>query len=704
MCGIVTIVKNKYSKQNIDKNLTSEEVLKKMLKAIKHRGPDHTGQKTENEEYSYGMTRLSIIDLSSGEQPITTIHSGNEYTIVFNGEIYNYKDLKKELLADNFKFKTNSDTEVILNLFIKYKENPKIFLNKLRGMFAFSIFNKTEDKIFVARDFFGIKPLYYLKRDLENIETKNKKNKRVILAFGSEIKSLLLHPEYSKNSEILSQDKINFSAVKNYLSYQYNPLEETFFKNIFKLSPGNYMEISQKTGEFEIKNYFDFNFLSEKKLQENAGYKDLESVENATFDLIKESVKYHLEADVPVGAFLSGGVDSFITTAMIRYINPKAQIHTFTIGGEEKNEFEGAKMASNFLKTNHSEIKLSREKYFKNLPKMIWHFDEPVADPAGFALYFLSEKARKKVKVVLAGEGADELFGGYGLYKVPIDLSPVSKLPTFIKSILSLTQKLPFNFKGKNYIKRALTPIEDRYIGNAHIFNKKEIEKIWKKDIEKNKTLESLREFNIKKLYKKASHLSDSAKMQYIDIKTWLIGDILQKGDKMSMAQSLEVRTPFLDRVVSEFAKKIPDNLKYKYATKDGEKNIKGQDTKYLLRKVAQRLSKEIKLEEKEEYLRKELADRKRVGFVMPLTEWMQKEISDNNSEKKENWKEQILTSLEKGFFSTFLEKKEIEKLIENFKNLKNIPKNINLEREYTRKLFTLFVLDTWYKEFFDKK
>jgi len=642
MCGIVTIVKNKYK--------NSDEILKKMLLEIKHRGPDHTGKKKENDEYAYGMTRLSIIDLKGGEQPIFTSGEDGDFSIVFNGEIYNYKDLREELIKDGYVFKTNSDTETILHLYRKYKETPKIFLNKLRGMFAFSIFDKKEDKIFVARDFFGIKPLYYF----------SQKNK--VLAFGSEAKTLLLHPEYEK--------KINFSAVKNYLSYQYNPLKETFFKNIFKLSPGNFMEIKQSSGEFKIQSYFDFKFKTKKELQEFAGCKNINDIENKTFSLIEESVKYHLESDVPVGAFLSGGVDSFITTAMIRHINPKAEIHTFTIGGEEKNEFDGARMAANFLKTNHTEIKLTREKYFKNLQKMIWYFDEPVADPAGYALYFLAQEARKKVKVVLAGEGADEFFGGYGMYLEPIAVSPISNLPKPIKKFLSFAIKnIPFNFKGKNYIKRGLTPLKDKYIGNANIFKEEEIKKIWKEKTDF--PLEFQENFDISKIYKKAEGLSEPTKMQYIDINTWLIGDILQKGDKMSMAQSLEVRTPFLDRVVSEFASKIPDNLKFKYSS---DKKISGQNTKYLLRKVAQKLGKN------------QIEDRKRIGFVIPLADWLRKE---------KFWKDQLINST---FFETFLNKNEIKKLIFNFENKNN---NIYKEREYSRKIFTLLVLDLWYKEFF---
>jgi asparagine synthase (glutamine-hydrolysing) len=615
MCGIVTLIKNNTE--------NSEDILKKMLSEIKHRGPDHTGFKAENNNFAYGMTRLAIIDLESGNQPMTRIVDGKEYSIVFNGEIYNHLDLREELEKE-FNYETDSDTETILFSYIKHRENPEVFLNELRGMFAFSIFDKDQNKAFVARDFFGIKPLYYFKKDDS------------VMALGSEVKSLILHPEYEK--------QINESAIRNYLSYQYNPLKETFFKNIFKLEPGKYMKIDLDTGDFTETRYFDFMFESgSKKVKPNL------DIQEKTNKLIEESVKYHLIADVPVGAFLSGGVDSSITTAMIRKLNPEAEIHTFTIGGEEKNEFSAARQASEVLGTKHTEIHLNKDNYFEKLPKIVWHFDEPVADPSAYALYFLSEAASKKVKVVLSGEGADEFFGGYGLYLEPLAVNKLRNLPSIIRRpILSLT-KIPFDFFGKGYLKRASVDISERYIGNANIFKESEVREIWKGDVMPDF-------FSLDCLYGRLDHLTDSQKMQYVDINTWMVGDILQKGDKMSMANSLEVRVPFLDRVVSEFAKTLPDSLKYR----DGK-------TKFLLRNLVKKLYPTI-------------PDRKRVGFPMPLAKWMRENTS---------WKDEILAS---DFLNKYFNKNVMEKLSQE---------HISGEKDNARKLFVLYVLHLWYKEYF---
>ncbi len=621
MCGIVTLIKN-----NTDQN--SEEILNKMLSEIQHRGPDHTGTKTESEvsdgSFCYGMTRLAIIDLESGNQPMTRIVDGNEYSIVFNGEIYNHLDLRKDL-ENEFEYETDSDTETILFSYIKNRDSPEVFLNQLRGMFAFSIFDREKNKVFVARDFFGIKPLYYFKKD------------NSVLALGSEIKSLILHPEYKK--------EINDDAIRNYLSYQYNPLKETFFKNIFKLEPGKYMEIDLDSGEFSEFRYFDFMFNSDKDMNQK-------EAQEKTNQIIEETVKYHLIADVPVGAFLSGGVDSSITSAMIRKLNPDADIHTFTIGGEEKNEFTPAKAASEYLKTNHTEIHLDKDKYFEKLPKIVWHFDEPVADPSAYALYFLSEAASKKVKVVLSGEGADEFFGGYGLYREPLAVNKVRNLPSFIKTPILSLSKLPFSFFGKGYLKRASVDISKRYIGNANIFREEDVREIWKSD-------EMPEFFSLDHLYEKLDGLSDSEKMQYIDINTWMIGDILQKGDKMSMANSLEVRVPFLDRVVADFAKTIPDSLKYN----EGK-------TKFLLRNLVRSLYPG-------------LPDRKRVGFPLPLAKWMK---------ENDSWKEDIESS---EFLSQYLNMDVVRKLGEE---------HLSGEKDNARKLFVLYILDLWHKEYFVKR
>ncbi len=634
MCGIVSIVKS-------DKKNNQEEIIKKMLENIKHRGPDHTGFQIDKDG-AYGMTRLSIIDLKGGNQPIFAEVDGKKYSIIFNGEIYNYKEIRKEL-AEKYKcdFKTDSDTETVLFSYIYREEDNADFLLKFRGMFAFAIYDYQKKKIFAARDFFGIKPFYFFSKNNQ------------IYAFGSEIKSLILHPDFRK--------ELNYEALRNYLSFQYNPLKESFFKNIFKLTPGHYLEIDFENGSFEEKEYYDFSFKPDKKLNEG--------LVDEAYKILEESVKYHLVSDVPVGTFLSGGVDSGIITALVKKINPNKELYTFTIGGEEKNEFNRAGAAAGFLGTKHYEIKLNHEDYFNNLSKMIWHMDEPLADPSAYALYFLSKKAREKVKVVLSGEGADEFFGGYGIYREPLSLEKFHKMPKIVKKTLLLTLKLPFHFYGKNFLKRASKKIEERYIGNANIFSEREIKKIWKRDKVPEK-------FKIEEIYKEMDNFSDSTKMQQFDLKTWLVGNILQKGDKMSMANSLEVRVPFLDPVVADFASKIPDYLKYR----EGK-------TKFILRKISERLYPGVE-------------ERKRAGFPIPLAEWLRKEAKVENAMGGGSWIDIIKKS---EILNDFFDQNEIDKLIEKvLKNKKDYW--ISKEIDASRKIFILLVLALWYDVFFERK
>lgn len=555
MCGIAGVLGTKTTKK--------ETLIQKMTEVITHRGPDQDGFFSDD-LVGLGMRRLSIIDISAGKQPIE--NADGSLLIFFNGEIYNYKELRAELLAEGRIFKTHSDTEVILQM---YEAHGPKSVSRLRGMFAFSIYNKRTGKLFIARDFFGIKPLYFWKEGTE------------VKAFGSEIKSILEHPEFKK--------EVNHEAVFNYLRFQYNPIKETFFKNIFSLPPGHTLTIDTKAGTHSIEQYWDFSFAPDEK-------RNLEDTKKEIVATLRDSVAHHMISDVPVGSFLSGGVDSSIIAVLMNEViekeKPGTKNKTFTVGFDVLTEGKEAATTSDFLGTDHTEITIDPKAYFDVLPKLAWHFDEPVADPSAIGLYFVAKEARKKVTVVLSGEGADELFGGYNIYLQPIDQKSLAWVPAWF---LTLLTKMPFEFWGKNHAKRALQKLEDWYIGNASIFTNTQINKLWKG--------EQPPKHSLAPLYEKAQgngNASDSQKMQYIDIHTWLVGDILAKADKMTMANSLELRVPFLDIEVAKLARTLPDSFKWK-----------GGVTKYALREAFVGIIPE------------ETRHRRKLGFPTPIRVWL---------------------------------------------------------------------------------
>ncbi|MBU6430888.1 MAG: asparagine synthase (glutamine-hydrolyzing) [Patescibacteria group bacterium] len=617
MCGIAGI---------IGENTKNKKALvKEMTDCIAHRGPDDDGF-YDDEKVGLGMRRLSIIDLKSGKQPIESKDGSS--LIFFNGEIYNYKELRRDLTNNGFKFKTNTDTEVILRL---YENEGEKMLTKLRGMFAFCVYDKKQNSLFIARDYFGIKPLYYFVQDGK------------IAAFASEIKSILLHPEYEREA--------NDEAVFNYLSFQYNPMKETIFKNIYKLDPGSFLKINLRDGRFNEERYWSFEFVQDEKMDEKKSGQEL-------LLRLEDSVRHHMVSDVPVGSFLSGGIDSSIIAGLMKKVSDSndKKNSTFTVGFKGLSEGGEAKETSDNLQTNHMEITVSPEEYFKALPKIVWHFDEPVADPSAVGLYFLAKGARKKVKVVLSGEGADELFGGYNIYLEPLSFSRqwMKFIPKFlINAFLKPIVGLKFDFKGKNYLKRYFSKLEDWYIGNASIFKKSEIEKLWKGD--------RYEKFDLTNYYKKVADLSDSTKMQFIDINTWLIGDILTKADKMTMANSLELRVPFLDVKIAEFASKLPDRLKFR-------KRI----TKYLLRESVKGIVPES------------TRNRKKLGFPIPLRRWLTKERNDIYNRIISN--PYIRKNMDAG---------EIEKLIKD---------HIDGKKDNSRKIYLLLILAIWHEIFFESK
>ena len=617
MCGIVGLIDHQIEDR--------ERVIGDMASALIHRGPDDDGFFVDG-NIALGMRRLSIIDLSSGRQPITS--KDGKTLIFFNGEIYNYKELREELVSRGFKFITQTDTEVLLHMYEAYGEK---MLTRLRGMFAFCIYNTETKKVFIARDFFGIKPLYYLQQDGN------------IIAFSSEIKSFLSIPGFKA--------EVNDKAVVNYLSFQYNPLTETFFKNVYKLPPAHYLTIDLNSGKTEIKKYWSFEFDQDEKLDEMMTTEKI-------LETMMDSVKHHMIADVPVGAFLSGGVDSSIITTLMRNIRGQTQnergkdkkIKTFTVGFEGLTEGNESRQTSDFLGTDHTEITVSADQYFKSLPKAVYHFDEPVADPSSIGLYFLAREARKHVKVVLSGEGADELFGGYKIYLAPIVAQKIAWIPHVI---LKWITQLPFEFFGKNYITRASTKVSDWYTGiqyfKASIFQKDEVALLWKGTPQKTLSLSPL--------YKNISGLSESTQMQYIDIHTWLVGDILAKADKMTMAHSLELRVPFLDMEVARLASILPDRFKWK-----------GGVTKYLLRQAFKSIIPES------------TRNRKKLGFPTPIRDWLTHDRVD--------------------VYKTILENQYIKSRM-NTDYIQNlITEHISKKVDNSRKIYALLMLALWYNTF----
>lgn len=602
MCGITGIINSK-----------EKDAILKMTDAIRHRGPDDDGFFVD-EHLALGMRRLSIIDLTGGKQPLSS--TDGRFLIFFNGEIYNYKELRAELLKAGQNFETESDTEVVLRMFEVYGLNE---LSRLRGMFAFAIYDKEKSELTLVRDFFGIKPLYYWKKGNQ------------IIAFSSEIKSFL--------TLVAFKPEVNDAAVFNYLSFQYNPLEETFFKNVFKLPPAHYIKIDVKTGRAEMKKYWQFEFKQNDSMDERKTAKEI-------LEVMEDSVSHHMIADVAVGSFLSGGIDSSIIATLMSKIHDGGRIKTFTVGFESLSEGREALETARPLNTDHYEVTIGAQEYFENLPKVIWHFDEPVADPSSLGLYFLAREATKHVKVVLSGEGSDELFGGYNIYLEPFARRWLTWIPNVILKFIS---KLPFNFRGKNYAKRASQRLEDWYIGNASIFSEKEVEVLWKGKPEKK--------FSLGNIYKQVTNLSDSTKMQYIDIHTWLVGDILAKADKMTMAHSLELRVPFLDIEVARLTATLTDQFKWRSGA-----------TKYLLREAFKKV------------LPESVRRRKKLGFPTPVKSWF-------TGDRKDLYD----TVLDNPYIKNHMDVLEIRRLIGD---------HISQKVDNSRKIYLLLVFAIWYNVF----
>lgn len=594
------------------------DVIRNMTEVITHRGPDSDGFFTDD-NISMGFRRLSIIDLGAGHQPI--YNEDKSLVLTFNGEIYNYKDLRKELIAKGHKFYTDTDSEVLVHGFEEWKED---MLPKLRGMFGFAIYNTKDNSLFIARDFFGIKPMHYTQIGNDFV-------------YASEIKSILEYPKFEK--------KFNRKALDSYLSFQYAVPPETFFEGVYCLMPGHYLWY--KDGEVETTRYFEARFNPDEEMTEEEAVDRIEKV-------FENSVNAHKIADVEVGCFLSSGVDSSYVSTYF------ADQKTFTVGfdfGEKYNEISWAKNLSEKIGVEHHTHLISSEEFWDAVPTVQYHMDQPLADPSCIALYFVSRLASHYVKVVLSGEGADELFGGYTCYNDPRVFKIYQTIvPHCIrKAIRAICRKLP-DVKGRDYLIRACDKLEERYIGNAFMYDYKQ-----KQELLKDPSIATRPQDLTRKYYYRCRKYDDVTKMQYLDINMWMVGDILLKADRMSMANSLELRVPFLDKEVFKVASSLPTKLR-----------CNKHNTKYAMRKAAVR------------HMPEATAEKEKLGFPVPTRVWLRDEKYYN-----------VVKTKFKG--------KTAEKFFNTDVLVSWLDSHFSGKEDNSRRVWTIYVFLVWYDIYFDE-
>lgn len=612
MCGFVG-----FFNEADDVELNNKTV-RAMADRIAHRGPDQDDYYVDS-DISLGFRRLSIIDLDGGSQPI--LNENGTKVIVFNGEIYNYKELREDLEKKGHIFKTNTDTETLLH---GYEEYGKDMLKNLRGMFAFVIWDKKAKKLFGARDIFGIKPFFYF--------IKNSK-----FMFGSEIKSFLSNPAFEK--------ELNRDRIPDYLCFEYIPSEQTLFKNVYKLEPASYFEY--ENGRFTTDKYYVMKYDVDNS-------KSLEEWENIVDETFRSSAAAHCIADVEVGCFLSGGVDSSYT---VREVSKHNKVKTFSVGyvEEKYSELAAAQEFAKTLGVDNFSKKISADEYFNIAPAVQYYMDEPLPNPSALSLYFLAKKASEQVKVVLSGEGADELFGGYYYYTDPLEFENYQRLPLGLrKALASCAKLLPDGFHGKRFLTRGAQDLSEYYIRNNYVFNWKERSKVLSPDIPAPDPA-----VYTKKYFDRCKNEDGVTQMQYVDMQTWLVQDILVKADRMSMANSLELRVPFLDKEMLKLALSIP--TKYR-VTKDKAKiALRGAALKQLPEKTA---------------------DMKKLGFLTPLNDWI----------KQDKYYSEIKNAFEGETAGMFFNREYIMKLLNDHREGK--AKNM-------KKIWTVYSFILWYDKYF---
>lgn len=606
MCGFCGFINKKDKKDILEMN-----------KAIAHRGPDEETYYVDD-DIAIGFRRLSIIDLSGGSQPIA--NEDDSLIIVFNGEIYNFPQLKAELLRLGHIFRTKTDTEVILH---GYEEYGTDIVNKLRGMFAFVIWDKNKKELFAARDHFGQKPFYY-------------SNMNGTFLFASEIKSLLFHEDFVK--------EINRDALKPYLTFQTSVLEECFFKGVYKLLPGHYLVFKYDKQSLDICKYYQVSF--------EPADQDEEVLAQKIDEVVTSSIDAHTISDVPIGSYLSGGIDSSYVTS---YLKPDK---SFSVGFDFRdfNEVPYAKGLSDILGIESVSELIDSDDFFDTIEKVQYYADEPTANLSAVPLYFLSDLASRHVKVVLSGEGADEFFGGYPFYQEdPLLLKYRRVVPGFIrKTAKAVVAPLP-GFHGKNFLTKGGGRVEDYFVGNAFVFDNREADRILSPKYRSKRTFQSI----TKPYFDEVKDMDDLTKMQYLDMHFWLPNDILQKADKMSMANSLELRVPFLDKEVFKLAKTVPSKAKLSHGT-----------TKYILRKAAAKRIPE------------EWYKRPKMGFPVPILQWF----------REEKYYRKAKDLFNAPFTGEFFDVKKLNKMLDD---------HYSCKKNNSRKIWTVYTFLVWYEVYF---
>jgi asparagine synthase (glutamine-hydrolysing) len=627
MCGIAGFI-NTQAKPGAER----EALLDAMCRIITHRGPDEQGMMVDDHA-ALGMRRLSIIDLKTGQQPIYD-ESGN-LVIVFNGEIYNYREVKAELETRGHRFKTNSDTETIVHA---YEEFGADCLQHLRGMFAFAIWNKARKELFIARDRVGKKPLYY--SVLDDGE----------LVFGSELKVLLTHGGVKR--------EIDLGALDAYLSFGYIPDPMCIFKNVQKLGAGHYL--IWRDGKVETHGYWDFEY------KENTGSKKEEDYVEELRELIKDAVNVRLISEVPLGAFLSGGVDSSAIVGNMARLSDQP-VKTFSIGFNEDsfNELKYARVTAEHFGTEHHEFIVTPD-LCDIVDELVWHFDEPFADSSALPTYMVSKMAREYVTVVLSGDGGDELFGGYTRYVTDKKRAGLAQLPKAIRAGLlqPVSRMLPHNAPGKNYLYNVSLDPVDRYIDNISHFSARHKKSLYSAGLKQNMNGSSNAGEELFRRFASGVETGEAIdKLLYLDSKTYLPGDILTKVDRMSMAASLEARVPLLDHKLIEFVTRIPAELK-----------LNGLETKYIFKRAMQGLVPES------------ILHRPKQGFGVPINEWI-------NLQLRERIREDLLEkrTLDRGYF----EPGYIKLLLDEHGRGR---------RDHSHSLWILWMLELWHRRYIDKE
>lgn len=629
-------------------------IVQAMNNVMAHRGPDGEGIYLDT-GIALGHRRLSLIDLAGGNQPMVRASGQKDaqvtspaltptgdyvqgalrgvakgrYAIVFNGEIYNYQDLRQELEALGWGFETASDTEVLLVGYIAWGE---AVLNRLRGMFAFAIWDQEKRELFCARDFFGIKPLYYTVTPTGQF------------IFASEIKCILEHPAYER--------ALNEEALEQYLCFQFSALPETFFAGIYKLAPATWVRVGEE-GILETKRYWQPHYAFDTS-------RSFEDTVAAIDEAMRDSVRYHNVADVEVGSFLSSGIDSSYMAACLAQENP--HIHTFTVGFSEyqgeRDEISWARELADELGIKNISHHISEEEYWDSLALVQWHMDEPSADPSAVALYFVDKLAAQSVKAVLSGEGADEFFGGYKIYQVPFANAKVSWLPKSLLQTASTVARC-FGVRGANYLERASETSEDWYYTNANgvAFSVEERNRLRAGKRSATLTVLSPQELTAP-VYAEVSDLDEITRMQYLDLYFWLVGDILLKTDKMSMAHSLESRVPFLDKRVFELSCTIPPSQK-----------VSADQTKVTLREASKAVIPHA------------WAEKEKLGFPVPVVSWL----------REDAYFEKVRTAFTSDIAEQFFNTEELVALLNEHR----------AGADRSRKIWIVYMFLVWYQIYF---